>query len=102
MESGYGLLFARRCAAFDCSDPLTPRSQAGIWRILLPAQFRDAESGLHFARSERAHQGSVSQSQHRNPNSPDAVASVFVYHGLARIGCSVCGLRYRVNFFPWQ
>lgn len=46
MESGCGLPFARRRASFDCSDPLTPRSQLAsnrIWRFL-PCEMRRGDS----------------------------------------------------------
>ena len=64
MESGCGLLFVGYRASFDCSDPLTPRSQLAA---LASGVFSRARCGerLHpstsFAWSQRAHLGSQSQ-----------------------------------------
>ena len=78
MESGCGLLFARRRASFDCSDPLTPRSQLAsnrIWRFL-PCEMRRGDSTLRsLGRSE--------PTSDLNRSVPDATVSVLVHCGLA-------------------
>lgn len=69
MESSYGLLFVRRYASFDCSDPLTPRSQLAFGILCRPSFKMRREDSTSLGRS-----GLQESQSHRN--SPDAAVSV--------------------------